>query len=205
MLSFVVVTALNPDVAIAGTLWLALGIAIYAVYRHRHGLDLSTTAKIVVPKPVTATEAEYDSVLVAVDVDHFTPQIIATASKLAARGGRGIYVLVMIDVPQATPLDAVLPEREDAAASVMQHARLLVGRRFAGRVVKIRAGQGGRAIIDEARAIRSQAIVMPLPPRSGTTLFGKTVETVLAERPCRVIIESEPQLDRPPPTPVRAG
>jgi basic amino acid/polyamine antiporter, APA family len=33
---------------------------------------------------------------------------------------------------------------------------------------------------------------MPLPPRTGTTLFGKTVETVLSERPCRVIIESEP-------------
>jgi len=82
---------------------------------------------------------------------------------------------------------------------------MLVGPRFAGRIVKIRAGQGGRAIIDEARAIRSQAIVMPLPPRSGTTLSGKTVETVLAERPCRVIIESEPSLARVPSSPVRAG
>jgi APA family basic amino acid/polyamine antiporter len=33
---------------------------------------------------------------------------------------------------------------------------------------------------------------MPLPPRSGGTLFGKTLETVLAERPCRVIIQSDP-------------
>jgi APA family basic amino acid/polyamine antiporter len=33
---------------------------------------------------------------------------------------------------------------------------------------------------------------MPLPPRTGTTLFGKTVETVLSDRPCRAIIESEP-------------
>jgi APA family basic amino acid/polyamine antiporter len=40
--------------------------------------------------------------------------------------------------------------------------------------------------------MRAHAIVMPLPPRSGTTLFGKTVETVLSDRPCRVIIESEP-------------
>ena len=56
----------------------------------------------------------------------------------------------------------------------------------------MRAGQGGRVIVDEARAIRAQAIVMPLPPRTGTTIFGKTVETVLAERPCRVIIESGP-------------
>jgi APA family basic amino acid/polyamine antiporter len=33
---------------------------------------------------------------------------------------------------------------------------------------------------------------MPLPPRQGPTVFGKTVETVLTERPCRVIIQSEP-------------
>jgi APA family basic amino acid/polyamine antiporter len=192
VLSFLVVTILHPEVAIAGTLWLALGIVVYTIYRHRHGLDLVTTAKIVIPQPVTATEAEYKSVLLALEVDHFAPQIVATAQKLAARGGRGIYVIVLITVPQSSPIDAELPEREAAAATVIEHARLLVGRRLTGRVVKIRAGQGGRMIIDEARTIRSQAIVMPLPPRTGTTLFGKTVETVLAERPCRVIIESEP-------------
>lgn len=191
-LSFVVVTALNPVIALAGTIWLALGIGVYALYRRRLGLDLVTTAKIVVPRPVTETEAEYESVLVALEVDHFTPQIVATATRLAARGGRGIYVLVTVTVPQSLPIDAELPEREAAAASVIEHARLQAGRRLSGRVVKIRAGQGGRVIIDEARAIRSQAIVMPLAPRTGTTIFGKTVETVLAERPCRVIIETEP-------------
>ena len=192
LLSFVVVTTLNPTVAVAGTIWLVLGIGVYMPYRRHHGLDLDTTAKIVVPQPVTATEAEYQSVLVALEVDHFTPQILATAAKLAARGARGIYVIVTITVPQSSPLDAELPEREAAAASVIEHARLLVGRRVAGRVIKIRAGQAGRVIIDEARTIRSEAIVLPLSPRTGTTLFGKTVETVLAERPCRVIIESSP-------------
>ena len=39
--------------------------------------------------------------------------------------------------------------------------------------------------------MRAAAIVMPLPRRvNGASLFGKTLETVLAERPCRVIIES---------------
>jgi basic amino acid/polyamine antiporter, APA family len=46
-------------------------------------------------------------------------------------------------------------------------------------------------IVSEARELRAQAIVAPLPPRSGATLFGKTLETVLAERPCRVIIQSD--------------
>ena len=44
-----------------------------------------------------------------------------------------------------------------------------------------------------AENLRATAIVLGLPRRvAGASLFGKTVETVLAERPCRVIIESEP-------------
>ena len=40
--------------------------------------------------------------------------------------------------------------------------------------------------------MRAAAIVSPLPRRvDGASLFGKTLETVLAERPCRVVIESD--------------
>jgi APA family basic amino acid/polyamine antiporter len=60
-------------------------------------------------------------------------------------------------------------------------------------VERIRPGQAGRRIVEEAVDMRAAAIVMPLPRRtSGASLFGKTLETVLAERPCRVIIESPP-------------
>ena len=46
--------------------------------------------------------------------------------------------------------------------------------------------------------IRARAIVMPLPPRTAVgTVFGKTVETVLAKRPCRVIIQSDPDTRAP--------
>jgi APA family basic amino acid/polyamine antiporter len=61
-----------------------------------------------------------------------------------------------------------------------------------GHIDKVRPGQAGRLIVKEARQLRAQAIVAPLPPRTGGTLFGKTLETVLAERPCRVIIQSDP-------------
>jgi basic amino acid/polyamine antiporter, APA family len=65
------------------------------------------------------------------------------------------------------------------------------GRRVTGHWVKVRPGQAGRRIVEEAREIRARALVMSLPPRrAGMSLFGKTLETVLAERPCRVIIES---------------
>ena len=61
-----------------------------------------------------------------------------------------------------------------------------------GRYEKVRAGQAGRLIVNEAKETATKVIVMALPPRTGSTVFGKTVETVLAERPCRVIIQHDP-------------
>jgi basic amino acid/polyamine antiporter, APA family len=38
--------------------------------------------------------------------------------------------------------------------------------------------------------------VMSLPPRrTGVSLFGRTLETVLTDRPCRVIIDSSRGVD----------
>ena len=72
---------------------------------------------------------------------------------------------------------------------------------MSGHVERVRAGQAGRRIVEDAVEMRAAAIVMPLPRRiDGASLFGKTLETVLTERPCRVIIESSPDSDarRPP-------
>jgi APA family basic amino acid/polyamine antiporter len=108
-------------------------------------------------------------------------------------------VLVTIAVPTSAPVNAQLPEQELAAQAVIEQAKLQGGRRVSGHWEKTRAGQVGRVIVQEAKEMRAQAIVMPMPPRGGGTLFGKTLETVLAERPCRVIIES-----RPPVRPARS-
>ncbi len=193
--AFVVVTVLNPEVAIAGVIWLAVGIGVYIAYRRNQGLDLSTTVKVALPRPVTETEAEYDSILVALEVTpEYDPDALATAVRLAARRRRGIYVMVLITVPASSPINAAMPAKEAQARALIEQARLQGGRRVTGRWAKVRAGQAGRTIVDEARAMRARAIVMPLPPRTtGSSVFGKTLETVLAERPCRVIIESEPQ------------
>ncbi len=191
-LSFVVVTALNPVVAASGAIWLVLGIAVYALYRRRQGLDLVTTVKIAVPQAVTDTEAEYESVLIALDVDHFTAAD-RRHRRQARRARRPGHLRPRHDHRAAGAAAGRQAARARGRRRLGDPARAAArGRRVSGRVVKVRAGQGGRVIIDEARAIHAQAIVMPLAPRTGTTIFGKTVETVLAERPCRVIIESEP-------------
>src|SRR4051794_38366997 len=58
LLAFIVVTFLHLAVAAAGIAWLALGIVLYVAYRRRQGLDLTTTTKVAVPKPVTDGDAE---------------------------------------------------------------------------------------------------------------------------------------------------
>jgi APA family basic amino acid/polyamine antiporter len=196
-LSFVVVTVLDVQVGAAGFAWLAVGVTGFVVYRRRQGLDLVTTTQIVLPKPVVETEAEYESILVAFDVGHYQPDAIATAVKLAARRRRGIHVLVTIVVPQSAPIDAAMEGQERAARAIVEQAKLIGGRRVTGHFVKVRAGQAGRLIVEEAREMRARAIVMTLGARTGGTLFDRTVETVLAERPCRVIIESVPGVTGP--------
>ena len=191
-LAWVTVTFLHIDVALAGLGWLTFGVLVYIAYRKRQGLDLTSTKKVAIPQPVVEHEAEYDSVLVAFDVSHYQPDAVATAVKLAARRRRGIHVLVSIVVPSSSPIDARMDDKEREAQAIIEQAKLIGGRRVTGHIEKVRAGQAGRLIVDEAKEMRARAIVMALAPRSGGTLFDRTVETVLSERPCRVIIESTP-------------
>jgi APA family basic amino acid/polyamine antiporter len=192
-IAFVVIVALNPPVAAAGVGWLAFGVLLYVAFRRRHGLDLVTTVKVAIPQPVVDHEAEYDSVLVPLVDGNYDEQVMATAARLAARRRRGIHLLALVTVPNALPIDARMDDEEAAADSMIEQARIQGGRRVSGHMEKIRAGQAGRRIIEEAGDMRAAAIVMPLPRRiDGASLFGKTLETVLAERPCRVIIESAP-------------
>jgi APA family basic amino acid/polyamine antiporter len=192
-IAFVVTVVLHPEVAAAGFGWLAVGIVVYLLFRRGQGLDLRSTHKVAIPQPVVDHEAEYDSVLVPLADGHYDEHVMATASKLAARRRRGIHVLALVTVPNTLPIAATMPEAEAAADSLVEQAKIQGGRRVSGHVEKIRAGQAGRRIIEEAADMRAAAIVMPLPRRvDGASLFGKTLETVLAERPCRVIIESTP-------------
>jgi APA family basic amino acid/polyamine antiporter len=195
-IAFVVVTVLNIETLIAGAVWLGIGITTYVLFRRQQGLSLTETHKIVTPKPVVEHEVEYESVLVAFEDGNFSSEAVATAVRLAAIRRRGIHVLVTITVPPNSPINAPLPEQEERATSLIDRARVRGGRRVTGHWEKVRPGGAGRRIVEEAREIRARALVMSLPPRrTGVSLFGKTLETVLTERPCRVIIDSSRGVD----------
>ena len=191
-IAFVVIVVLHPAVAVVCVGWLLIGTLIYMAFRRRHGLDLTSTYKVAIPQPVVDHEAEYHSVLVPLS-DGYDEHVMATATKLAARRSRGIHVLALVTVPNSLPIDARMDTEEAAANSLIEQAKVQGGRRVSGHMEKVRAGQAGRRIVEEASDMHAAAIVMPLPRRvDGASLFGKTLETVLNERPCRVVIESQP-------------
>ncbi|MFM9164040.1 MAG: amino acid permease [Solirubrobacterales bacterium] len=190
--ALVVVSVLNLTGLAAGFVWMALGVAVYVAYRRSQGLGLFAEEKVELPVPVTEREAEYESVLVALDPRGYSPGAVATAVKIAAQRRHGVHVLVPVTVPSALPIDAEMPEREAAAQAVIEQACMQGGARVNGPWEKVRPGQAGNLIAQEASEINAQAIVMALPPRQAGSLFGKTLETVLEKRPCRVIIQSEP-------------
>ncbi len=192
-IAFVVIVVLHPVVAVVGVGWLLVGVLMYMWFRHHHGLDLTSTHKVVLAHPVVDREVEYDSVLIPAVDGHYDENVLATAAKLAARGKSGIHVLSLVTVPSALPIDARLQKEYMQAESVINQARVQGGRRVSGHVERIRAGQAGRRIIQAATEMHATAIVMPLPHRGNSASpFGKTVESVLAARPCRVILESSP-------------
>ena len=88
---------------------------------------------------------------------------MATAVRLAARKRRRDprtgHDLGAVDQPDRR---AGCPTQEEIAQSIIEEAKVQAGRRVSGHWEKVRAGQTGRRIVDEARAMHAEAIVMPM-------------------------------------------
>jgi basic amino acid/polyamine antiporter, APA family len=190
--AWIVVMALNPRTLAVGIGWMAFGIVVYVLYRRSQRLPLTETVKVLLPEPLGVEEIEYRSVLVGFENgEPFSEEMVATAVKLASKRRRGIHVHSMLTVPTNLPLDAELPEQEAEAQSKIEQAKLIGGQRVTGHVERVRPGQAGYSISDEAKLINAAAIVVGLRYRGGRPLYDKTLQTVLGERPCRVIVVSE--------------
>jgi APA family basic amino acid/polyamine antiporter len=190
--AWIVVMALNPRTLAVGLGWMAFGIVVYVLYRRNQKLPLTETVKVVTPEPLGVEEIEYRSIMVAFeDAEPFSEEMVATAVKLASKRRRGIHIHSMLIVPTNLPLDAELRDQEAEAQSKVEQAKLIGGQRVTGHVERVRPAQAGYSISDEAKLISAAAVVVGLRYRNGTPLYDKTLQTVLGERPCRVIVVSD--------------
>ena len=192
-LSFLVVTTLHPEVAIAGTIWLALGIAVYVVYRRRHGLDLRTTTRA--PRherPPDFEPLEYKTALGPICGDDVSATALNSAAKLIGSEGV-VYAVYVLLVPSQLSLDEGLQEEEALGRSVLESARIQARR--AG--IKIHTGlirtrNPGAALVEEAERVGSDVLYWStIHAPTGEQRIGPTATYLLAKRPCRVIIETQ--------------
>jgi APA family basic amino acid/polyamine antiporter len=198
-LSWLVIVVQTPSIRYTGIAWLLIGFAFYVVYRRRvvHAPLTETVRAPVVIGPAMALE--YRNVLVPVVWRRESEAAVDLACRLAVERGGSIVALTVIEVPLELPLDARLPGgAEHKANELLDEARAIgdaYGVNVVGRLV--RARKAGRAIVDEAERRNSEIIVMGSPRRDvhrrRGRIFGGTVDFVLKNAPCRVMVAAAPR------------
>ena len=218
MAAFVSVLATHGGARIVGTLWMALGITLYVVYRRSEGKSLYrrvTVPERTLTKPATPG-VQYGSILVPVLGTPLDDDIMQTAGRLAAESrddegetGALIEAMWVFEVPMVLALDARLPDGELKRARIaLAHAKA-VGEEYEGVQVApftVRSRSAGQAIVREARRRGVEAIVLaaeePTRIRGGMVLGGReglrdtfvgdTTRYVIDKAPCRVILTAPP-------------
>jgi nucleotide-binding universal stress UspA family protein len=119
-------------------------------------------------------------------------EALVAAARLAADQRATIAAVHVLEVPLELPLDAALPEREERADDLLEGTRAFV-EAYGVRVVTrlVRARRAGPAIVEEAEARQAELIVIGAKrrfARGRTPIFGRTVDYILKESPCRVLL-----------------
>ena len=190
-LAWLVVVVQTPATRYAGLGWLALGFAIYIVYRRRLGLTLRETRRAPALVVGPSLVAEYRTVVVPIVRSPESEDALIAAARLAADRGSTIVVLHVLEVPLDRPLTADLGALEDRADVLLDDAQALLeeyGVRVVSRLVRARSTP--RAIVDEAAARNAELIVVGAPRTAlpGRRLLGGTAEKVLRLSPVRVLV-----------------
>jgi APA family basic amino acid/polyamine antiporter len=188
-LAWVVVVVQSPATRYAGLAWLSLGLVVYYVYRRRVlGIPLTETVHApVVLGPAIALE--YRTILVPIVAGAGSQEAMDLAARLSSERRATIVALRVIVVPLERPLDADLGAEEERADALLDDARTAAsayGVRTIDRVV--RARNAGRAIVEEAERRHAEIVVLGSPRTRRRAIFGKTVDYVLKNAPCRVMV-----------------
>ena len=183
----------HPAARYAGPIWLALGLVLYLAVRRRAHIGLLAEAAPVVELPAGA---EFRRVLVPMKLGPIGEEMVATAVALAKERGARVDALFVIVVPLDEELDAPLYTLEEQAAASLAEA-VLLGEENGVRVepVTVRSRSLGRAIVEQAADRGSDLIVVGSSPRwrRQSAFFSPTVDYVLRNAPCEVLVVAFPQ------------
>jgi APA family basic amino acid/polyamine antiporter len=177
----------------AGPIWLALGLIVYFLVRRRAESGLLHAREPIEQLP---PGAEFRRVLVPMKLGPIGEEMAATAVALAKERQAEVIALFVTRVPLEEALDAPLHEQEEHAAASLAEAALL-GEEHGVPVeqVNVRARSIGKAIVEQAAERGADLIVLGSSPRwrRQSTFFSPTVDYVLHNAPCEVLVVAFPQ------------
>ena len=190
---WIVAMVTHPGARYAGPAWLAAGLLLYLVVRRRDG---GLRAPAAAPAQELPPGIEIRRVLVPMKLGAIGEEMVATAVALAGEREARVDAVFVILVPLEHPLDAPLPEQEEAAAESLAEA-VLLGEEHGVLVetVTVRSRSIGRAIVDQAAERDADLIVLGSSPRwrRQSAFFSPTVDYVLRHAPCEVLVVAFPQ------------
>jgi APA family basic amino acid/polyamine antiporter len=193
---WVIAMITHPGARYAGPIWLAAGLVVYGLVRRQRGEGL--LERVIAPDEQAAlVERALSRILVPMKLGLIGEEMVATAVNLAQDRGSDVEALHVIRVPLARSLDSpVEPGEEERSVESLEEARLL-GEDH-GVVVHgstVRARSIGEAIVKEATAKDVELIVLGSAPRwrRQSRFFSPTVEYVLRNAPCEVLVVAFPE------------
>jgi basic amino acid/polyamine antiporter, APA family len=148
--------------------------------------------------PVALPErTDYKRILVPMKLGDIGEEMVATAIALAKQDPAEVLAITVVRVPRRFPLEGELPP--DVAAKVeesLEEARLL-GEEHDVEVQTdvVRARSIGHAIVDEVRAREVDLVVLGSSSRwrKQSRFFSPTVDFVLRNAPCEVLVVAFPE------------
>ena len=192
-LAWIVIVVKDANVRWAGLGWLAIGAVVYWVYRRRvvHA-PLTQTVRAPVIVLGASLEIEYRKIVAPVVRTPESEEALVAAARLAAERGATIAIVAVVEVPLELSIDADLAEEEERADELLDEARALVEAYGVRTVTRIkRARRAHTAIVEEAVQRGAELVVLGAQrqrARHGASVFGTTVDHVLRDSPCRVLI-----------------
>ncbi len=101
----------------------------------------------------------------------------------------------VIELPDPTPLDAIVPELEDTAREILEKAESVARQSgMNASTVVLRAHNAASALVDELTENRIELAVLGYHHRRsfGEMLLGTTAQHLAKDAPCRVLLSIPP-------------
>ena len=187
---WVVSLVTHPGARYAGPIWLALGAAVYVGVRRGHHRFEDEFSRTLPPG------VDFRRILVPMKLGPVGEEMAATAIALAKEREASVDAVYVILVPLELELDAELVDQEEqAAASLVEAEQLGEENGVAVNPVTVRSRSIGQAIVAEAARRESDLIVLGSAARwrRQSAFFSPTVDFVLRNAPCEVLVVAFPQ------------